>query len=280
MTLNEEQLQHERINLGRLLKRLETSIDQGMLNGSNLLAKENAWTVVQGVAQVRIDDGECAKLKYAKESVLHLETSDSSNSQLPYLQAMRNTLDKLDEILELANKQVEYPSCDDVDYLSLVSLPPQVENIVTTSIDTSKLNIMEDTTSAFIEHSPEISTIDQIAPTPSSQSPVSLLPSLPRQDSTLSSSLKTHEALSDELARMAAQLRRNAEHFSVTLEKDKGLVVAAEEVLLKNADNMSREHDRLSEHSSKSFSTTWFTIGAILVVCITWVWMFFVIRVT
>jgi len=175
---------------------------------------------------------------------------------------------------------VERPSYDDVDYLSLVSLPPPVEDIITTGTDASKLTAVEDTpsNSASIEPFPE--PLIDLIPVPSSQNSVHLLPSSPRQDSFLSSSLKTHEELSDELARMAAQLRRNAEHFSVTLDKDKGLVVAAEEVLLKNADNMTKERDKLDKHSSKSFSTTWFTIGAILVVCITWVWMFFIIRLT
>lgn len=51
-----EQVRHDRINLGRLVKRLEVSINGGLLNGSNLSGREDAGMIVQGVTQVRLND--------------------------------------------------------------------------------------------------------------------------------------------------------------------------------------------------------------------------------
>lgn len=170
-----------------------------------------------------------------------------------------------------------------MDYLSLVSLPPPAEDIV------APANIKQPSTSVetVVSDEPSPSAPSTESPTipvssmPSSQGPAALLPSSSTQGSLLSSSsLKAHDELSDELARMATQLRRNAEHFSAILEKDKGLVVSAEDALSKNADSMTRERDRLKKHSSKSFGTTWFTIGTILVVCLAFVWMLVIMRVT
>lgn len=166
-----------------------------------------------------------------------------------------------------------------MDYLSLVPSPPPVADGVATNIEQSKLDVeVSDDSASLIPPSKPFTT--DAVPVPSNQDPQSLLSSSSQQGQLLSSSLKTHEELSDQLARMAVQLRRNAEHFSNALEKDKSLVLSAEEVLMKNVESMAHERDRLKKHSWKSFGTTWITIGAILVVCLTWIWMFFIIRLT
>lgn len=79
---------------------------------------------------------------------------------------------------------------------------------------------------------------------------------------------------------MATQLKRNAQHFSDSLDKDKTLVQSAAEVLEKNYDTMTKERVRLRDHRGKSFGTTWMVFGALLMVSVAWVVMFFVIRVT
>jgi Membrane fusion protein Use1 len=102
----------------------------------------------------------------------------------------------------------------------------------------------------------------------------------PPTSSLLSGSLQTHEELSNELSRMATQLKRNAQHFSESLDKDKSLVQSAADVLEKNYDTMTKERVRLRDHRGKSFGTTWMVFGALLVVSIAWVCMFFIIRFT
>jgi Membrane fusion protein Use1 len=107
-----------------------------------------------------------------------------------------------------------------------------------------------------------------------------LTSSSPPAPSLLSSSLQTHEELSNELSRMATQLKRNAQQFSDSLDKDKSLVLSAADVLEKNYDSMTKERVRLRDHSGKSSGTTWMVFGALLVVSIAWVFMFFIIRLT
>ena len=79
---------------------------------------------------------------------------------------------------------------------------------------------------------------------------------------------------------MATQLKRNAQHFSDSLDKDKSLVQSAAEALEKNYDTMTKERVRLRDHGGKSFGTTCMVFGALLVVSIAWVSMLFVIRLT
>jgi Membrane fusion protein Use1 len=96
----------------------------------------------------------------------------------------------------------------------------------------------------------------------------------------LTTSLQTQEELSRQLAQMATQLRRNAEHFTEALAQDRAVMEGAEEKLEGNLTRIGTERSRLKVHSGKSGSTTWLVLGAILVVVIAWIIMFLVIRVT
>lgn len=96
----------------------------------------------------------------------------------------------------------------------------------------------------------------------------------------LATSLQTQEELSLQLAQMASQLKLNALHFTEALAKDKAVMEGAEEKLEGNLTRLKGERSRLKEHSGKSSGTTWMVLGAILVVCIAWVLMFLVIRIT
>lgn len=86
--------------------------------------------------------------------------------------------------------------------------------------------------------------------------------------------------MSAQLAQMAAQLRRNAEHFASSLEKDKAVVQDAQEKLERNHGVMTTERVRLRDHRSKSWGTTWILILSLVVVAVGFVLTFFVIRIT
>jgi len=88
------------------------------------------------------------------------------------------------------------------------------------------------------------------------------------------------EELAAQLAQMAGQLRRNAEHFSGALVADQGVLRAAEEKVGANLDVMKRERVRLRDHRGKALGTTCLTISSVLVVAIAFLVMFFVIRFT
>jgi hypothetical protein len=96
----------------------------------------------------------------------------------------------------------------------------------------------------------------------------------------LQHSTALQEELAEQLAQMAGQLRRNAEHFSSALVADQGVLRAAEEKVGANLDVMKRERVRLRDHRGKALGTTCLTISSVVVVAIAFLVMFFVIRFT
>lgn len=86
--------------------------------------------------------------------------------------------------------------------------------------------------------------------------------------------------MSEQLALMAAQLKRNAIHFALSLEKDKAVVQDAQEKVERNYDVMTKERVRLRDHRSKSWGTTWLVVLSLVVVAVGFVLSFFVIRLT
>lgn len=101
-----------------------------------------------------------------------------------------------------------------------------------------------------------------------------------RTPAFLQNSAALQEEMSAQLAQMATQLKRNALHFSNSLEKDKALVQETQEKLERNFDVMSKERVRLRDHRSKSWGTTWIVVLSMLVAVIGFVLTFFVIRFT
>jgi Membrane fusion protein Use1 len=96
----------------------------------------------------------------------------------------------------------------------------------------------------------------------------------------LQNSTAVQEELSSQLAQMAGQLRRNAEHFSRALVVDQAVLRDAEEKVDTNYDVMKRERVRLRDHRGKSIGTTCLTITSVLVVALAFVVMLFILRFT
>ncbi|KAJ3502777.1 hypothetical protein NMY22_g18472 [Coprinellus aureogranulatus] len=86
--------------------------------------------------------------------------------------------------------------------------------------------------------------------------------------------------LSSQLEAMAAQLKRNALHFSEALEKDKAVVEAALGKVEGNLGFMETQRKRLRDFSGKSGGTTWLTLGIVLCVLLLFVVMVGFIRLT
>ena len=86
--------------------------------------------------------------------------------------------------------------------------------------------------------------------------------------------------MSEQLANMAAQLKRNAMHFAGALEKDKAVVTEAQEKMERNFDVMTKERVRLRDHRSKSWGTTWLVVLSLVVALVGFILTFFVIRIT
>ena len=115
-------------------------------------------------------------------------------------------------------------------------------------------------------------------PAPKKDASANLLPGEP--PAFLATSLQTQEALSSQLADMAVQLRRNAEHFGTALEKDKGVVELVQEKLEQNLGSMVANRGNLKTVAAKSGGTTWLVFISVMVVTIAWVMMMLLIRLT
>ncbi len=96
----------------------------------------------------------------------------------------------------------------------------------------------------------------------------------------LQNSAALQEEMSEQLAKMATQLKRNALHFADSLEKDKAVVLGAQEKMERNFDVMTKERVRLRDHRSKSWGTTWIVVLSLFIAAIGFVMTFFVIRLT
>jgi hypothetical protein len=155
-----------------------------------------------------------------------------------------------------------------------------------------------------VKNSPRISTTGLFIspPDPSEFSPTfitsaipSLLPVNPPSDTASTSayarsaapiarklgvgnSIAVQEELSSQLELMAAQLKRNAIHFSTSLAKDQAVVEDAQQKLEGNYDVMMKERVRLRDHRGKSGSTTCMVLAIVALVLALFILMISIIR--
>ncbi|GBE80442.1 hypothetical protein SCP_0301570 [Sparassis crispa] len=94
-------------------------------------------------------------------------------------------------------------------------------------------------------------------PTPTPAKPTTSTSKPTATPAFLQNSAAVHEELSTQLAQMATQLKRNALHFSGSLEADKAIIVAAQEKIERNHEvTLIRERGHLRVIGGKTLSTT------------------------
>lgn len=96
----------------------------------------------------------------------------------------------------------------------------------------------------------------------------------------LQSDRSLQDSLSGELLRMAGTLKANSLRFADALERDRKIVEEAGSKLEVNLTLMTRTRGKLGEYSKKARGMGWLTLGSVAVVCISWVIMFVVIKLT
>lgn len=147
----------------------------------------------------------------------------------------------------------------------------------TPSIPTVEVNDLlpatTDTTGSCHTQNAHIASFNVSAASPSSSN-ITATPTI------LQNSRALQEELSEQLAVMAAQLRRNATHFSDSLEKDKAVVETMKEKLEGNFDLLKTQRIRLRDFRGKSGGTTCLVIMSVVIVLIAFIVMMFIIRVT
>lgn len=103
-------------------------------------------------------------------------------------------------------------------------------------------------------------------------------PSTQNTRQRLQASTALQEDLSEQLAQMASQLKRNALHFSDSLEKDKAVVEETQEKLEGNLGILLKERLRLRDFRGKSQSTTCLVVGIVITVLVLFMFMVSVVR--
>lgn len=156
---------------------------------------------------------------------------------------------------------MESPS---VEAVSQPPPPAEVENLLPATSDVTEIPLPEN--------------VHVASCSPSAASPLSS--NITATPAILQNSRVVQEELSEQLALMARQLRRNATHFSDSLAKDKVVVDAMQEKLEGNFDLLKKERIRLRDFRGKSGGTTCLVIMSVIVVVIAFIFMVFVIRVT
>ncbi|ORY99939.1 vesicle transport protein [Syncephalastrum racemosum] len=97
-------------------------------------------------------------------------------------------------------------------------------------------------------------------------------------ESVLQHHRQIHDELTTDLGRMARQLKMNSQSFGDTLGKDDKVLQQAQDVVSGNLDRLHKERRRLDAHYSKSWGTSFMTMGVVLFVCIMFVLVFFTIK--
>ncbi|KAI0332288.1 hypothetical protein GY45DRAFT_1321067 [Cubamyces sp. BRFM 1775] len=284
-----DQQLHDRVNLARLVRRLEKTIpDETWSHVAEESPSIPPWITTRRTLQ---------KVRHARKLLHSVESNEDASDSVASQRydEFRRTLDRLERIVAEADQRVAPVPKKTESILS--SLPPP--SLVSEVGPAEALAAVEDPSNTLLPAEPTPSSATHgLLLTPSdsavfTRGPIdpseSLLPpSAPSAETSttqatpafLQNSAALHEELSAQLAQMATQLKRNAVHFAGALEKDKAVVLETQEKLERNHDVMSKERVRLRDHRSKSWGTTWITILSIVVVLIGFLLTFFVIRIT
>jgi len=292
MTVKEEVV-HDRVNLVRLMRRLDKSVNEADWGtGRNW----TLWLKSESVLQ---------QLKHARKLLGNVELDNEIQPSAKLgkrLADIRSMLDRLDAFMLSVNERVAPEPSRLEPFLPTVPRPlppttrkpdlPTVQRLTPPSHVTSSLLTTEEdaeTSAAAADVGLLLGSTDE-SDRPFLQ-PDRTTPTLTRSSSSgtgvdasaallQQNSTALQEELAAQLAQMAGQLRRNAEHFSGALVADQAVLGAAEEKVGANLDVMKRERVRLRDHRGKALGTTCLTISSVLVVAIAFLVMFFVIRFT
>ncbi|KAG2744906.1 hypothetical protein P692DRAFT_20865575 [Suillus brevipes Sb2] len=271
-----DQILHDRVNLPRLVKRLEKSVSEDDWSDSS---QRDTWIKAQGTLQ---------RIRHARLLLKNVEVDDHGTSPASEhrYQRLRATLDQVEAFVTEIEQKAAPPLKRPIPILPSIRAPKTKAADLETIPVEATLIPTEDTIQS-------VPSADDLIPSSQIESLSSgplAPPTLPAASSATSNITATptflqnsralQEELSEQLALMATQLRRNATHFSESLVKDKSVVEAMQEKIEGNFDFMKKERIRLRDFRGKSGSTTCLVIMSILVVLVAFMLMVLVIRVT
>ncbi|KDQ55630.1 hypothetical protein JAAARDRAFT_37032 [Jaapia argillacea MUCL 33604] len=293
-----ERYNHDRINLGRLVKRLEKSVV------GQKEEKQQQWEAEERLSLQRTSQ----KIKYARTLLnnveLHGEAETLEQSRRAHLDSVRSTLDRLESAVNELSRRTPSKRVRITPLLPTLPLPKfEEEPRPHTPPDSHSEDVAPESILLPSEQIPSppvpaiellLSSSDTFRSDPMTSPlippslPASSLPPKPTSSTTLATgnpsftrnSNLLHDELSSQLAQMAAQLKQNAIHFSKSLGKDQVLVEEAAVKLDENYDMMKRERLRVRDFKGKSGSTTCLVVMSVVVVMIAFFMMVMLIRWT
>ncbi|KII92204.1 hypothetical protein PLICRDRAFT_172324 [Plicaturopsis crispa FD-325 SS-3] len=276
-----EQSLHDQVNLGRLVKRLEKSVSDD--DWSEDARRHDNWLKAQ------------RKVKFGRKLLKSVEAHDldPTPQSLKRYRDVHSTLDRIEGFFVAVQEKTAPKVTRPEPILPKIPLPVNTE-AKALSLSTSPEDLTEEPTVKLAADDLLLSPSDTSALAPQSASLLSSIPttSLPPPSQTASATKSTavpafiqnsnalQQEMSEQLAQMATQLKRNAMHFSESLARDQAVVDEAQEKLEGNYDVMKKERVRLRDHRGKSGSTTCLVLMSMLVVVVAFLLTFFVIRLT
>ncbi|KAF8339279.1 membrane fusion protein Use1-domain-containing protein [Amanita rubescens] len=255
---------HDEVNLARLIRRLEKSV--ALDEWKNVEENGDTWLKAAGIIQ---------RVKFARKLLRNCESfEDVDEKKSQMFTHWKGKLDHAETTLkEVRDRAKPQPT-------HLPPILPSLPNPL--ALPTEKLLLSPSDTTPL----PSANIPSAIPTYISSNFPPgsARLPDTAAVATGASRFLQTsnalHQDLSEQLAQMAVQLKRNALHFSETLEKDKAIVEEAQQKVESNFDVMKTERIRLRDHRGKSGSTTCLVVAIILAVVLLFVMMVLLIRLT
>ncbi|KAF9076670.1 hypothetical protein BDP27DRAFT_1313712 [Rhodocollybia butyracea] len=267
------QARRDDINLTRLLRRLHKAVNEQKWDESSA---NDVW--IQSLQTLQT-------VKYAKSLLRNLGISGVTPQDSQRYQDINANLERFETFLKSIEQRstprnnrpksllssIPKPTIAVPEY-KLESSPPEVpqselptDNLLTSPTDTAL-------PSADLA-SPVPILISPLFPTTSKSTAIA-------SGAFLENSKARHEAMTEQLAQMAVQLRKNAQHFSESLVEDKAVIEETQTKLEGNFGVMQKERIRLRDHRGKSGNTTCLVIFAVVGVLVVFVFMVALIRLT
>ncbi|KAJ6591091.1 hypothetical protein DFH09DRAFT_1138544 [Mycena vulgaris] len=255
---------HDEINLRRLIRRLEKSASDSQWTGSS----DDTWIKVQGTLQ---------KVKYARKLLgnVELDDVDPTPRNMHRYDDFRTKLDRIDVFMQILEKRMAATRTPPEPFLPHIPPPPDKSESVSPQLQRpSPPDAIavpgEDPSSEPLPTDDLLFSVSDVARTSFSSSvspPLTTLlpPSFPSatkltttavEPRLLQHSTAGQRDMSEEMVRMAMQLKRNAIHFDELLANDQRVVEETEQKLEGNYGYMQETRVRTRDLRGKMGSTT------------------------
>ncbi|KAJ3709610.1 hypothetical protein C8R42DRAFT_692742 [Lentinula raphanica] len=264
----------DEINLTRLIRRLDKAVNE---QDWDKPSTNDLWLKSLETLQ---------NVKFAKRLLKNVELSGISSEDSERYKKIKENLEQFETFLNSVEQRSKSQRVKPKPVLSTIPIPVFDEPEADLSLEKPEepsQNVAMPPTDDLLTSPADLTSASLTSPLPTLISP--LFPTATKSTAIasgvfLENSKARHEAMSEQLAQMAVQLRKNAQNFSEKLAEDKSLVEETQTKLDSNFGMMQKERVRLRDHRGKSGSTTCLVIFAVVAVVVTFIFMVALIRLT